>query len=70
MSSNHYLPQIQAQYSNVIKLVHGGVMSVLWVVDLGVDPGSLVVRVVNLFGFPLTLHRQHERVRVGDGTGY
>lgn len=61
MSSNQYLPQIQAQYSNVIELVHGGVMSVLWVVNLGVDPGSLVVRVVNLLGFPLTLHRQRER---------
>lgn len=37
-------------------------MSVLWVVDLRVDPGSLVVRVVNLLGFPLTLQRQHKKL--------
>lgn len=53
-----YLPQIQAQYSDLVKLVHGSVLSELWVVDLRVDPGSLVVRVVNLFGLPLSLQRQ------------
>lgn len=61
MSSHDYLPQIQAQHSNVIKLVHGGIMSVLWVVNFGVNPGSLVFRVVNLFGFPLTLQRHNGR---------
>jgi hypothetical protein len=50
-----YLPQVKAQNGNAVKLVHGVVSRVLWVVDLWVNPGSLEVRVVDLLGLPLAL---------------
>lgn len=64
---NSDLPQVQAQHTDVVKLVHGGIMTVLWVVDLRVDPGSLVVWVVNLLGLPLALLSQKENGFIGFG---
>ena len=55
-----YLPQVKAQNGNAVKLVHGVVSRVLWVVDLWVDPGSLEVGVIDLLGLPLALRGKKE----------
>lgn len=53
------LPQIQAENANAVELVDGGIGAVFGVIDLRVHPGSFVVGVVNLLGFPLAL-RAHK----------
>lgn len=52
-----YLPEIQPNDSNVVEFVDLSIRSVFRVVDFRMHPEALVVRVVNLFGFPLTLHQ-------------
>lgn len=51
------LPEIQPKDSNAVEFVDLGIRSVFRVVDFRMHPDALVVRVVDLFGFPLTLHR-------------
>ncbi len=55
--SKPYLPNIQSQNTNVVKFVNGVVFSVFRVVNFGVNPGAFVVGVVDLFWFPLALHK-------------
>lgn len=50
-----HLPQVQPKEAKVIILVQAVIRLVLGIGDLRVHPLSLVVRVVNLLGPPLTL---------------
>merc|ERR1719458_2168148 len=56
-SSRLDLPQVKPELAHLLKLANGLglLLIVLGVLDLGVDPGTLVVRVINLLGFPLSL---------------
>ena len=59
-----YLPQIQAQDSNVVKLVNGCIGAVLRIVDLWVHPRSFVVRIVYLLGFPFSLDSNQRKYTI------
>lgn len=50
-----HLPQIKTQNTNVVKLVDIWIRTVFRIVDLRMHPGSFVVGVVDLFGFPFSL---------------
>merc|ERR1740123_515844 len=56
-SSRLDLPQVKPELAHLVKLANGLglLLIVLGVLDFGVDPGTLVVRVINLLGFPLSL---------------
>lgn len=57
-----YLPQIKSNGTNVIILVKFVIRLVFRVVNFWVDPLSLVVRIVNLFGFPFSLEGKKGRI--------
>ena len=52
-----YLPQIKADVLCTCKVVQIRIFSIFWIRYLWVNPLSLVVGVVDLFGFPFTLHK-------------
>jgi hypothetical protein len=55
-----HLPEIQAQHSKVVISIDTGIWEVLRVVNFRVDPGALVIGVVNLPWLPLALQNRKE----------
>lgn len=55
MDQNAYLPQVQPKDTDAVKLVDLGILGVLRVVNFRVNPHTLIVGIVDLFGFPLSL---------------
>lgn len=50
-----HLPKIKAKNTDFVELVDGGIRTVFRIFNFRMHPGSLVVGVVDLFGFPLSL---------------
>lgn len=57
-----YLPQVQADVTEVVVFVEVLVLGVLGVVNLRVDPLALVSRVVNLLRLPLSLEMKRRTI--------
>lgn len=55
-----HLPKVQAQNGEVFISIDTAIRRILGVVDLWMNPGALVIWIVNLPGLPLALRKEKE----------
>lgn len=61
---NSHLPQIKAKSTNIFVEIQLVIWSVVWIVNLRMDPFAFVVGIINLFRLPLSLPKTKQNNRL------